>query len=107
TRAATSAPVAAPARARIEVDGTVALAASDSGSVQWAAARGTPVRSGDDLVRFRRNNAARNRELERINAQLEDDESNPELIRRAHRLAYEDAADRAPATLKSGFDGVI
>jgi hypothetical protein len=97
----------APARARIEVEGAVALAASEAGSVQWAAARGTPVRAGDELIRFRRSNAAKQRELERLNAELEDDENNPELIRRAHTLAYQVGADGGTATLKSGFDGVV
>jgi FHA domain len=102
-----TAPGAAPVRARIEVDGAVALVARDGGSVQWAAARGTPVREGDELVRIRRDNAAKQRELDRINGQLEDDDSNPKLIRRAHELADELASEPGTATIKSDFDGVV
>ncbi|MDB4969565.1 MAG: garA [Myxococcales bacterium] len=104
---AATAPPEATVRARVEVDGAVALAARDGGSVQWAAARGTPVRKGDELVRIRRNNTAKQRELERVNEQLEDDDSNPQLIRRAHAIADELSSEPGTATIKSDFDGVV
>jgi pSer/pThr/pTyr-binding forkhead associated (FHA) protein len=93
-------------RAHFEMDGAVALTAPEAGTVRWAAARGTPARSGDDLVRFRRDNTAKQRELDRINAQLEDDDRNPQLVRRAHALADEMAASEM-AKIKSDFDGVV
>jgi FHA domain len=96
-----------PIAAHIEMDGAVALTAPEAGTVRWAAARGTPVRSGDDLVRFRRHNVATQRELDRINARLEDDESNPELIRRAHALADELMTTPGTAKIKSDLDGVV
>jgi hypothetical protein len=103
---ATTAPTA-PVRAHVEVDGAVPLAVREGGGVQWAAARGAPVRKGDDLVRIRHNNTAKQRELDRINEQLEDDDSNPELIRRAHAIADELASEPGSATIKSDFDGIV
>jgi hypothetical protein len=97
----------APIHAHIETDGAVALTVPEAGTVRWAATRGTPVRAGDDLVRFRRNNEAKQRELDRINAQLEDDDRNPELVRRAHALADEMMASEGIAKIKSDFDGVV
>jgi predicted component of type VI protein secretion system len=94
-------------RARVEVDGSVAVIATQTGRVAWSAARGTPVRTGDDLVRLRLSNAAKQRELDRINEKLEDNDSNPELARRAHEVADELEAAPTAATIKSDFDGVV
>lgn len=102
-----SAPLPALVKAHIELDGAVELAAPEAGIVQWTATRGTPVRAGDDVVRFRRSLAAKQAELDRINEKLEDDDSNPGLIRRAHALANE--LDNTPlaGSIKSSFDGVV
>jgi hypothetical protein len=93
--------------ARVDIEGTIALAAPEAGTVQWAAPRGAPVHAGDDVVRFRRSNAAKQKELDHINEQLEDDDSNPELIRRAHALADELEQTPAMASIKTSFDGVV
>jgi len=96
-----------PVRTRIDIEGTIALAPAEAGTVQWAAARGAPVHAGEDVVRFRRSNAAKQKELDHINEQLEDDDSNPELIRRAHVLADELESSPGVATIKTTFDGLV
>lgn len=105
--AAAPPPVAAPLQSRIELDDVVTMTARDAGVVQRAAARGTPVRGGDEVARLRRNNVAQQRELDRLNEQLEDDDSNPELVRRAHALAEQLAEDDGTTTLRSDCDGVV
>jgi hypothetical protein len=105
--ATTAAPASAPVRARVEIDGDVAVTSTQAGRVQWSAARGTPVRAGDELVRLRLSNAAKQRELDRINEKLEDNDSNAELARRAHEVADELEAAPTMATIKSDFDGVV
>jgi len=102
-----TAPLPTLVKARIELDGAVELAAPEAGIVQWTATRGTPVRSGDDVVRFRRSLAAKQAELDRINEKLEDDDSNPGLIRRAHALANELENTPVGGSIKSSFDGVV
>jgi hypothetical protein len=75
--------------------------------VQRAAPRGRLVREGDLVVRYRPSNDKKQRELDRLNAQLEDDEDNKELTRRARELA-EELADRPDAVaLKSNSDGLV
>jgi hypothetical protein len=96
-----------PVRTRVDIEGTIALAAPEAGTVQWAAARGVPVHAGEDVVRFRRSNVAKQKELDHINEQLEDDDSNPELIRRAHALADELEQTPSVASVKTTFDGLV
>lgn len=103
----TSAPAAEPVRARVEIDGAVEFSAPEAGTVEWAIARGMDVRAGAELLRVRRSNAAKQQELDRINEQLEDDDSNAALSRRAHALAVELMDSPEAATVKGSFDGVV
>ncbi|HEX6837800.1 MAG TPA: FHA domain-containing protein [Polyangia bacterium] len=106
--ASTSRPAAvAPVRARFEVDGAVAFSAPEAGTVQWVAARGTRVHAGDELFRIRPSNAAKQRELDRINAELEENDSDAALGRRAHALAVELLDAPESETVKSSFDGIV
>lgn len=100
-------PAAEPARARVEIEGAVEFSAPEAGTVEWAMARGRAVRAGDELLRVRRSNAAKQQELDRINAQLEDDDSNAALGRRAHALAVELMEAPGTATVKGSFDGIV
>ena len=105
--AASGATAAPPVRAHADVAGAVAFSAPDDGTVQWAAARGTPVHAGGELLRVRRSNAAKQKELDEINGKLEEDDSDPALGRRAQALAIELMEAPATSSVKSSFDGVV
>jgi hypothetical protein len=105
--AAPAKPTAPPIAARAELDGLMILTASEDGSVQRTLPRGTTVRNGDVVVRYRQRATAKQRELERLNAKLDDNEDNPELVKRARELAAELAEDPPIVMLKSALDGVI
>jgi hypothetical protein len=100
-------PVVTPMTARLELDGAVSLTADSDGVVQKAAARGRLVREGDLVLRYRRSNDKKQRELDRLNAKLEDDEDNKELARRARALAEELADEPDAVSLKSASDFLV
>jgi hypothetical protein len=100
-------PVVTPMTARLELDGAVVLTADSDGVVRKAAPRGRLVREGDLLLRYRRSDDKKRRELDRLNAKLEEDEDNKELTRRARELAEELADEPEAISLKSSSDGLV
>jgi hypothetical protein len=96
-----------PMTARLELDGALALTADSDGVVSKAAPRGRLVREGDIVLRYRPSNSKKQRELDRLNAKLEDDEDNKELTRRARELAEELADQPEAVSLKSASDFLV
>jgi pSer/pThr/pTyr-binding forkhead associated (FHA) protein len=98
---------AAPIAARVELEDETALTADEDAVVQRALPRGSLVRLDDLVVRLRKSNDTKQKELDRLNARLDEDEDNAELARRARALAAALADDPPVVTLKSSFDGVV
>jgi hypothetical protein len=95
-----------PPEATIELDTPVTLTATADGTVRHTLVRGELVETGARVVEVRESTEAAQRRLDELNAQIEEDEDNAELVEQAREAALQ-VMSPSTVALRSPLHGIV